>query len=502
MGALVTVLKRSAGSFGSDRCTTLSAAIAYRTVFALLPLALLGVSVLGFFMDDAEARSRVIQAINSIVALGPEGDDALLSMLEGTARARGIIGLIGLLTAAWSASALFGEIRMALNAVWDVDRNRPMLRAKAQDLLLLFGFGGLLVASTASTGVLRGAREAGARWIGPLTELTAPIFNLLVFVAPLALTFLAFLALYRFAPHIRVSWRDVWPAAVIAALFFEFGKNLLSYYITNIGNFNALAGTLGAVILILVFVYYATQVVLFAAEITKHSLLIRSGALPAADPKVEKPDLSTTDKVKGMAIGLWKSPEPHHASQLPYDPGRMDPSTDRPTNTVEEVMVKWDETRRKAEQAAGGPSASTNGIGRTGLSNPSVSVIAGEARRLGERLFVESEGKSTPIHAVSEDQITRNGKAAELADVRAGDWLSLTVAHDGSVLKLDATDRFKAKSPATPGNQAVDAWLKAAGFLVSLGLGLYLRLRGGNSDRDDRRRSKRGKTILRREPTD
>src|SRR5215203_5655932 len=139
MKALFTLIKRSFTSFGTDRCATLSAAIAYRTVF-------------------------------------------------------------GLATALWSASGLFGELRTALNSVWDVDRARPMLRAKVQDLWLLSTFGGLLALSTASTGVLTAARDAGARWLGPLADVASPVFVALLVVAPFLLTLAAFLCLYRLAP--------------------------------------------------------------------------------------------------------------------------------------------------------------------------------------------------------------------------------------------------------------------------------------------------------------
>jgi membrane protein len=501
MGALVTVLKRSVKSFGTDRCATLSAAIAYRTVFALFPLALIGVSLLGFFVGDEEARQRVIDGITSVIPLGGDGEEALQRTLQGTSRVSGLIGLIGLLTAAWSASGLFGEVRQALNVVWDVDRTRPMLRAKAQDLLIMLGFGGLLAASTASTGVLRGAREAGAQWIGPLLDLADPVFNLLVFFAPLLLTFAAFMVLYRIAPHARLTWRDVWPAALIAALFFEFGKNLLTYYIANLGNFNALAGSLGAAILFLVFVYYASQIILMAAEIAKHRLLIRSGALPVSDPKQEKPSVSIADKAKGMVVGLWKHDEPHHDSDLPYEPGRLDPVTDRPTNTVEEVMVNWDQSRQQNDAAANGQRAAPDRQLTGERAAPSMTVIAGEARRLGTKLFIESEGKVTPIDAAPAARVTRNGKESTIQDVRAGDWVTIAVARDGSLLTLDATQGVKPAADSKKKGRAADQWMQAAGFVASLAGGVFTKARSKSKEQKQRHRPSQDKTILRRKPT-
>src|SRR5579883_1857192 len=223
MSGMVTLVKRSFQSFGNDKCATLAASIAYYTIFAIFPMALVGVAILGFFMGDGSARQQVVDGINKVIPLGGSGNQGLAKALAGANHAKGWLSLIGLATAAWSASGLFGAIRSALDSVWDVDRPLPMLRAKARDLLLFFGFGGLIAASIASTGVLAGARQAGSGLIGPLANTAAPVFVVLAIAVPLVLTFFAFMYLYRLAPHARLSWGDFWPAAVIAALFFQFG---------------------------------------------------------------------------------------------------------------------------------------------------------------------------------------------------------------------------------------------------------------------------------------
>jgi membrane protein len=351
MGGLITMLKRSASSFGSDKCSTLAAAIAYRTIFAIFPIALFAIGVLGFFMGRGSARQSVIDGVTKIIPLGSTGSESLSKALDDLHSAKGWLGLVGLAIAAWSASGLFGTIRNSLDSVWDVDRSLPLVRAKLRDLLLFLGFGGLLGASLVSVGFLQGARTAGGA-LGPLLHLAAPLFVLLTVAVPFFLTFLAFMYLYRLAPHARLHWGDVWPAAVIAALFFQFGANLLSFYIVHLGNFNALAGSLGAAILLLVFVYYAAQVILFAAEFSKHRMLVRSGSVPATDPKVETPKVSLAEKVKGMVVRLWKVEEPHHEQDLPYQPARQDPATIEPTNTKEEVLFNEQQSREQAEQDA------------------------------------------------------------------------------------------------------------------------------------------------------
>jgi membrane protein len=358
MGGYVTLFKRSFASFGTDKCASLAAAIAYYTIFALFPMALVGISLLGFFVGDAAAREKVVNGLAGVITLGDEGEQAFRATLAGINRAKGWLGLVGLAIALWSASGLFGAIRTALDRVWDVDRPLPLLRAKARDLLLFLGFGGLLAASAASTGLLHAAQARGAAWLGPLTTVAGPVFGLVAFVAPLLLTFAAFLFLYKWAPHARLTVRDVLPAAVLSALFFEFGKTVLAYYILHVGGANKLAGSLGAAILLLLFVYYAAQVVLFAAEFAKHRLLVAEGTLPATDPKMESPKVPFLQKLKGTLVRLWTVQDVHHDAELPYEPARLDPATNRPTNTREAVVVRWQlaqaQQRQDADLAATG----------------------------------------------------------------------------------------------------------------------------------------------------
>ena len=456
MGGLITIVKRSVQSFGTDKCATLSAAIAYRTVFSLFPLALVGVSLLGFFVGDESARQEVVNGISSVITLGDEGERALADTLAGASRAKGWLGIVGLLTALWSASGLFGEFRSALNIVWDVDRPRPMLRAKAQDLLLLIGFGGLLGTSTASTGVLRGARAAGAEWIGPLLDLAGPVFALLIFLAPLVLTFCAFMVLYKLAPHARLGWGDVVPAALIAALFFEFGKNLLTYYITQLGNFNALAGSLGAAILFLVFVYYASQVILLAAEVAKHRMLVKAGSVPATASKTSKAKVSFGEKIKGTLKRLWTVDRPHHDEELPYRPSRLDPSTNRPTNTREEVLFKLKEARENAAKDANGAQPGSDGgppEGTGKLATPAFiarsSILTGVACCDGGVLTLESGGWSHPLTAPPEIRVTRDGKEAKLTDIQTGDRVIVYTGSDGKVQRVTALSDEQPKAAAT-----------------------------------------------------
>jgi len=352
MNAFVTLVKRSLQSYQADKGATLAAAIAYHAVFALFPIALLGVAILGFFIGGAAARQQVVEAITRVIPLGDSGTASLATTLAGASHARGWLSLLGLLGTAWSASGLFAAIRSALDSVWDVDRPLPPLRAKLRDLVVMLGFGGLLVAAAVITALLAAARQGSGKLWAPLASLATPLFVPLTLLLPLLLVVPAFLLLHRLAPHARLHWADVWPAAAISALFFTFGQTVLTLYLTHLGRINALAGSLGAAILLLAFIYFGAQVSLLGAEFAKHRLLVRAGAVPATDPVVHAAPRSPAQRISGLLVRLWTVEEAHHDSGLPYRPSRLEPVRQAPTNTRDEVLFKQRQAQEHAAQDA------------------------------------------------------------------------------------------------------------------------------------------------------
>jgi membrane protein len=367
MNAFGTLVKRSLQSYQADKGATLAAAIAYHAVFALFPIALLGVAILGFFIGGAAARQQVVEAITRVIPLGDSGTASLATTLAGASHARGWLSLLGLLGTAWSASGLFAAIRSALDSVWDVDRPLPPLRAKLRDLVVMLGFGGLLVAAAVITALLAAARQGSGQLWAPLASLAPPLFVPLTLLLPLLLAVPAFLLLHRLAPHARLHWADVWPAAAISALFFTFGQTVLTLYLTHLGRINPLAGSLGAAILLLAFLYFGAQVSLLGAEFAKHRLLVRAGAVPATDPVVHAAPRSPAQRLSGLLVRLWTVEEAHHDRSLPYRPSRLEPLRQAPTNTRDAVLFKQRQAQEHAVQDAA----------RSPAVQPALAAVAG-----------------------------------------------------------------------------------------------------------------------------
>ena len=257
------VLGRAASNFAEDRGTQLAAAISYFTLFSLFPATLLAISVFGIVLRNEEIQNRVLTAIIDYLPI--EGSTVSES-LRDVADLGPTVTILSLFGAFWTSGALSAAIRQALNQVFEVDRRRPLLRAKLIDFVILpvlavpF-FGGVVI-----TGAIRVfQQELEDRW-GFLDGRFAWTWDVGVFLVPLVLSFTTFALLYRLAPNRAQPFRFILPGALFAALAFELLKAGFAFYLENLGNVSVY-GSLGSVIVLLFWVYLTANILVFGGEI-------------------------------------------------------------------------------------------------------------------------------------------------------------------------------------------------------------------------------------------
>lgn len=265
MRPVFDVAKRVVRTFSADHATSYAAAIAYYTLLSIFPFILFAIGVAGYFMDDS-ARADLAQRIAS--SLGSGVSDTIAQQVNAATRGSAGATAFGLVTAAWSASAVFGAIRTGLEAVWDYHPRRNWLVSKLRDLLAMTGFSvvlGLVLASNIAFAV---ATALLKRLFGNSVDAGVTLLARLVFfVLPVAVAFLAFLLLYAFVSDWRYSWRDLWPGAALAAGGFELLSLGFGFYLRYFGNYAKVYGTLGAVIAFLFYAYLLGCFILLGAEL-------------------------------------------------------------------------------------------------------------------------------------------------------------------------------------------------------------------------------------------
>ena len=264
------LFRRTAEEFLDDHCSQLSAGIAYYVLFSIFPLAILVVSISGLVLTDDSIRQDVVDEIFQALPLSEsEGRGDLESAVDGIATGLSAIGLVSILGLLWSASAMMGSIRYALDEAWDTSYRRRFLRGKLIDLGLLLGVGVLISASISTTVVLQVARNISddfSETLGPIGSGTSAGFEVVAIFVPLLLSFLTFAVIYKYVPSVRTHFRHVWPGALLAGVLFEFLKNGFATYLRFFGNYDAVYGSLGAVIIFLFFVYLSAVALLIGAE--------------------------------------------------------------------------------------------------------------------------------------------------------------------------------------------------------------------------------------------
>jgi membrane protein len=251
-----------------DCALRFSAALAYYSIFAMAPLLIIAISVAGLVFGEEAARGQISQQVEWLI--GSKGALEIQSIIQSSSdRGKSTLAtIVGLITLLIGASGVFGQLKDALNSIWGVQL-RPgktfitLLRNYLQDFSMVLGVGFLLLISLVISAALQAlshllfAYMPLPSFIGPLTAL-ASFFILIVLFA----------AIFKVLPDVEIGWADVWIGATVTAILFTLGKYLIGLYLGS-SSIGSSFGAAGALILVLVWIYYSTTIFLFGAEFTK-----------------------------------------------------------------------------------------------------------------------------------------------------------------------------------------------------------------------------------------
>jgi membrane protein len=253
-----------------DDAPSLGAALAYYTVFSLAPLMTIAIAMAGFFFGKEAAQGQIFDELR--VLLGEEGGKAVEEMVQ-SANAQPTAGvvatIISVIMLLFGASGVFGQLQASLNAIWGVKAKpgRGVL-GLIKDRLLSFGFtlvvGFLLLVSL----LLTAGMALMADWIGGLMPGSEALAYILNIVLSLSMITLLFATIFKFLPDAKIAWHDVSIGAFLTALLFTIGKFALGIYLGKSGVASSY-GAAGSLIVLLLWVYYSSQILFFGAEFTQ-----------------------------------------------------------------------------------------------------------------------------------------------------------------------------------------------------------------------------------------
>ena len=267
---IFAILKEAGSDWMEDQAPTLGAALAYYTVFSLAPLLIIAIGIAGLVFGQEAAQGQIFDQLRGL--LGEASAKSMQDLVENANAkpATGIVAtVIGLVTLLFGASGVFGQLQTSLNAIWGVQPKpgRGVLGI-IQDRILSFGFilvvGFLLLVSLLLTAAIAVVGE----WSGGMMPGMEALVQILNSVFSLAVITLLFAMVFKFLPDAKIAWRDVWIGAFITAALFTMGKLALGLYLGKSG-VGSSYGAAGSLIVLLLWVYYSSQILFFGAEFTQ-----------------------------------------------------------------------------------------------------------------------------------------------------------------------------------------------------------------------------------------
>ncbi len=320
-----TLIKESGQKFVADKAPRLGAALAFYTTLSLAPMlvVIIGVASLAYTDEDDKdepsgkvtARSKASgdetggkvtarsKATGKVTAqlkdvMGEDSAKAVEEMLKANKEKGGntLSTIVGLATLLFAATGLFAQLQDAMNAVWKVEHKQAesggllhtaweLVRDRLLSLSMVAGLAFLMLVSTVFGAIVAGA---GGYLQGhlPGSQILIQVVN--ITLATL-LTAAMFAMIFKILPLARVAWSDAWVGAALTAVLFGVGKFLISLYLGTAG-VKSSYGAAGSLVLLLIWVYYSTQILLFGACFTYlYATKFGSGVRAGQEPPAEVP---------------------------------------------------------------------------------------------------------------------------------------------------------------------------------------------------------------------
>lgn len=302
---VLRTFKDALAAWWADDCLRMGASIAYYTLFALAPVLLITIAIAGFVFGEEAVRGQIAGQIDQLV--GRDGALAVQSLLEGAAkRGSGILATtIGVVTLLLASTGAFMELQTALNTVWRVKPKenssawKSLLINRLQSFGIVVGIGFLLLVSLAVSAALAALNT----WLSSISPANTTLWRIVNLLISMTVTTGLFAMLFKFLPDVRLKWRDVAIGAAVTAVLFTIGQQVIGWYLGQ-SSVASSYGAAGSVMVLLLWVYYSSQIVLFGAEFTRvwadrHGEVVPPEPFAKPDPEAAGAERSSVIPVGG-----------------------------------------------------------------------------------------------------------------------------------------------------------------------------------------------------------
>jgi membrane protein len=288
------VIKQTFSEWSGDKCPRLGAALSYYTVFSIAPVLIVAIAIAGIFLGHQAAQGKIVDQLSGL--LGTDAAQMLQSAIGKAAQTRhGLAAAIGIGTLLLGATGVMIELQDALNTVWKVLPKpgggvKRFVRARIMALALVLSLGFLLMVSL----VMSAGLEGFAKWAGGFLPKWIALGYVLNYGVSVGIIALFFALIFKLLPDAKVAWKDVWVGAFTTSVLFHVGKYLIALYIGR-ASVASTFGAAGSMAVLLVWIYYSSQIMLLGAELTRayanrygHQVVPNENAVPAPHAAPER----------------------------------------------------------------------------------------------------------------------------------------------------------------------------------------------------------------------
>lgn len=265
----ISIAKETFNKWSDHQAPRLGASVAFYSLLSFAPLLVLVTSMAALVFDRHATETALMEQARQMI--GDRGADTVQAMLTNAQKpSSGIFAsIVAFITLLFGASGVFGELRDALNTIWDAQPKeasgwRSALRQKLFSFGMVLSVGFLLLISL----ILSAGLAVVGKFFGQLVPVPVPLLEGFNFVVSLAVITVLFALLFKFVPARSIPWRDVRIGAFMTAILFTIGKFLLGLYLGKAGVGSAY-GAAGSLVAVIVWVYYSAQIFFFGAEFTR-----------------------------------------------------------------------------------------------------------------------------------------------------------------------------------------------------------------------------------------
>jgi membrane protein len=280
---LVGLFKETFVEWKEDRAPQLGAALAFYSVFSLAPLLMIVISIAGLAFGREAAQGRIVEQLEGL--LGANAAASIDAMIQSARKpSSGIVSTVfGVATLLFGASGAFAQLQDALNVIWEAEPRSgdsiwTTIRNRFLSFAMVLGTGFLLLVSLVISAGLAALNDS----LGNFLPIAPQLLQIVNFIVSFVVITLMFGVIFKLLPDVRIEWREVWIGAALTSLLFTIGKSLIGLYLGKSGVASAY-GAAGSLVVVLIWIYYSAQILLFGAEFTQvHAQRHRSHIQQAA----------------------------------------------------------------------------------------------------------------------------------------------------------------------------------------------------------------------------